>query len=271
MTATSQPRSNPVDWSLGHYERTAAQLLPAARVLVDRASPTAGEYVVDVGCGTGNAALLAAEWGARVVGVDPAARLLGVARARAQERGLNAAFELGDAANLPVADGRADLVLSAFGLIFAPEPEAAAVELARVSAPAGRIVLSAWIPEGALAEIARVGAEAVARAVGAPAGSPPFPWHERDALEDLLGPHGFTVTIEGHRLAFTGTSPRAYLEADSAAHPMAVAARAMLEPLGEADAVYQRMLEIYEAANEDPSAFRVTSSYVVATARRGRQ
>jgi SAM-dependent methyltransferase len=267
MTATRQP-TPAIDWGLGHYEHTAGRLLPAARVLVDRAAPSAGEYVIDIGCGTGSAALLAAARGARVVGVDPAARLLEVARAQAAEQGLDVTFELGDAGRLPVADGQADVVLSSFGLIFAPDPSAAAAELARVSAPTARIALSAWIPEGALAEIARVGAEAVARAVGAPAGPPPFPWHDRDALQDLLGPHGFTVTVEEHRLEFTGSSPRDYLHADSDSHPMAVAARAVLEPLGAADAVYLRMLEIYEGANEDPAAFQVTSRYVVATARR---
>jgi SAM-dependent methyltransferase len=268
MTATRQ-RTATIDWSVGHYEHTASRLLPAARVLVDRASPTAGEYAVDIGCGTGSAALLAAERGARVVGVDPAPRLLEVARARADERGLVAGFELGHAADLPVPDGQVDLAMSSFGLIFAPDPRAAAAELARVSAPTARIVLSAWLPVGALHEVARVGAEAVARAVGVPAGPPPFPWHERDALQDILGPHGFTVTLDEHRLTFAGSSPREFLDADFATHPLAVAARAALEPRGEAGAVYQRMLEIYEAANEDPAAFRITSRYVIATARRG--
>jgi SAM-dependent methyltransferase len=267
MTATRRP-SSPIDWSLGHYEHTARQLLPAARTLIDHASPAAGEHVVDIGCGTGNAALLAAERGARVLGVDPAARLLEVARARADEQRLDATFELGDAANLPVPEGQVDLAMSVFGLIFAPDPRAVAAELARVSGATARIVLSAWLPVGALSEIARIAREAVARAVGAPAGPPPFPWHERDALQDLLGPHGFTVTVDEHRIAFTGESPRAYLDAESANHPLAVAARAVLEPLGGADAVYRRMLEIYEDANEDPGAFRVTSRYVIATARR---
>jgi 2-polyprenyl-3-methyl-5-hydroxy-6-metoxy-1,4-benzoquinol methylase len=81
-TSPRQPRRT-MDWSLGHYEHTAAQLMPAARVVVDRAAPAEGERVVDVGCGTGNAALLAAARGARVTGVDPAARLLEVAREQA--------------------------------------------------------------------------------------------------------------------------------------------------------------------------------------------
>src|SRR5436305_15136046 len=110
-----------LDWSLGRYERTAGQLLPAARLVVERAAPAAGDRVVDVGCGTGNAALLAAERGARVTGVDPATRLLEVARERAAARGLDADFATGDAAHLPVGDGEADVVLSVFGVIFAPD------------------------------------------------------------------------------------------------------------------------------------------------------
>lgn len=258
-----------VDWSIGNYEHIAAQLLPAARVVVDRAAPKAGDRVADIGCGTGNAALLAAERGASVTGVDPAQRLLIVARARAAAQAADAIFEIGDAAALPIRDGEVDVALSVFGLIFAPDVSAAAAELARVIAPTGRLVVSAWVPGGAISDVARVGREAVARALDAPGGPPPFPWHEREAVEELLGPHGFSVTTEDHRLAFTAPSPREYLEADLLNHPMALAARAVLEPRGEADAVYDRMLAIYEAANEDPAAFRVTSRYVVSTAQRG--
>src|SRR3954452_3668306 len=133
-----------MDWSAGHYEQIADQVMPAAHAVVDRAVPVPGEHVVDVGCGTGNAALLAAERGARVTGVDPAPRLLEVARARAASRGLEATFALGDAAALPIEDGEADVVLSVFGVIFASDPLAAAAEMARVTAPGGRVVLTAW-------------------------------------------------------------------------------------------------------------------------------
>jgi SAM-dependent methyltransferase len=261
----SQPRP---DWSLGHYERIAEQVLPAARVAVDRAAPAEGEHVVDVGCGTGNASLLAAASGARVTGVDPAERLLEVARELAKERGLDVTFVSGEAAALPLGDGEADLVLSVFGVIFAPDPAAAAAELARVTGPAGRIVLTAWIPEGPIFELAGAARQAVMDALGARPGPRPFAWHNRDALARLFGAHGFDVEIAEEQLAFTATSPRDYLEIESTEHPLWVAARAALEPMGRMDALRDKAVEILERGNEDPNAFRVTSRYVVATARR---
>jgi SAM-dependent methyltransferase len=242
--------------------------LPAARVVVGRAALVAGERVVDVGCGTANAALLAAASGARVTGIDPAQRLLDVAREQAAARGLDATFALGEAAALPLEDGAADVVLSVFGVIFASDPPAAAAEIARVTAPTGRIVLSAWVPEGAIHDAVRAAQETVRKAAGVPPGPPPFPWHHRDALAELFAPYDFEVATEEERLAFTANSPRDYLDAESANHPLAVAGRAVLEPRGEAQALRDRMLAIYEAANEDPDGFRVTSHYIVATARR---
>ncbi|WP_028059840.1 class I SAM-dependent methyltransferase [Candidatus Solirubrobacter pratensis] len=253
-----------VDWGLGRYERTAAQLLPAARAVIERAAPAPGEQVVDVGCGTGNAALLAAERGARVTGVDPAARLLEVAAGRAAAQGLDATFSRGDAASLPVADGTAGLTVSVFGAIFAPDPTAAAAEMARVTAPGGRIALSAWLPDGAVARAVRAAREAA----GAAGGPPPFPWHEQEALSALFAPHGFDVTVEHAKIGFTAGSARELVEQELANHPIAVATRPALERRGEAEALPGRMVAIYEAANEDPDAFRVTSRYVIALARR---
>src|SRR6185312_510552 len=97
--------STTCDWGVGRYEETAARLEPAARTVVEHAAPRAGDRVADVGCGTGNAALLAAARGARVTGVDPAARLLQVARERASAEELEADFVEGDGASLPLGDG----------------------------------------------------------------------------------------------------------------------------------------------------------------------
>src|SRR4051794_24420179 len=137
-----------VDWSAGSYENTAADLAPVAEAVVARAGVGPGDDVVDVACGTGNAALIAAARGARVVGVDGAPRLVAVAHERAVAEGLEIEWCEGDLAALPVGDGAADVVLSVFGVIFSRDPGVALGEIARVLRPDGRALVSAWIPAG---------------------------------------------------------------------------------------------------------------------------
>jgi SAM-dependent methyltransferase len=265
----SAGRVGAVDWGAGSYEQIAVGLLPAALTVIEHAAPQAGERVVDVGCGTGNAALLAAGRGAHVTGVDPAQRLLQVARARAAGRCVDANFTPGDATALPLADGIADLVLSVFGVIFAHDAAAAAAEIARVTAARGRIVLCAWIPGGALAEAMELRREAIAGAQGRTAGPPAVAWHDPAALEGMFAPHGFTTTaIHEHTLLFIGSSPREFTDSELRDHPLWVDCRSALEARGGWQTVRDRAFAIFEAANEDPAAFRVTSRYVVATLRR---
>jgi SAM-dependent methyltransferase len=159
-----------LDWGAGGYESVAAQLLPAARAVVDSAGLRPEERVLDLGCGTGNAALLAAERSGEVTGVDPASRLLEIARARAAREGKKLTFRHGEAASLPMDDSAVDVILSVFALIFVPDPDAAAAEMSRVLAPGGRIVLSAWIPAGAMFEMTSTASDTVRQAVGAPRG-----------------------------------------------------------------------------------------------------
>ena len=159
-----------IDWSVGRYETTAEQLLPAAREVVQAAAVQPGERVLDVGCGTGNAALLAAARGARVTAVDPAGRLLEVARQRAAAEGHSVDFRLGEAAALPAPDDAFDVVLSVFAAIFAPDSQAALTDMARTLAPGGRLLLSAWAPGGAIGRMGEVAGEAVRAALGAPPG-----------------------------------------------------------------------------------------------------
>lgn len=256
-----------MDWSLGHYEIIAADLLPAAAAVLDRAATRTGERLLDLGCGTGNAALLAARRGARVVGVDPTQRLLEIARREAAARDLDAEFLAGDAAALPLDDGDVDVVVSVFGVIFAPDAAAAAAEIARVCRPAGRIALSAWIPRGPIPGVLRLCGQAMA-AAGAPAAPPPFPWHDPEALESIFAPHGFAIDVREHDLAFTAGSPAAYFDAQLRDHPMGAAARARLGE-DQLRAMRTGAVELLESANEDPDAFRITSSYIVAGGRRG--
>ncbi len=257
-----------MEWGQGRYERIAEQLLPAAEVVVESAQLSPGEWVVDVGCGTGNAALLAAEQGARVTGVDPAQRLLDVAAATVAERGFEANFLPGEAAAIPLDDDSADVVLSVFGVIFAPDPQSAAVEIDRVSAPEAWLLLAAWIPGGPISDAVRLSRRTMAEILGQPPPSPPFPWHEHDALSDLFAPRGFSVSITEHSLAFGAPSVDEFMRVEGENHPLAIAARPVLESAGRAEEVREGMRRIYEKGNEDPTAFRVTSNYVVATLTR---
>jgi SAM-dependent methyltransferase len=259
-----------MDWGIGSYESLAAQLLPAARVVVESAGLRPDERVLDLGCGSGNAALLAAAHGGEVTGVDPAARLLKIARARAAGEGKKVSFLPGEAASLPVGDSAVDVILSVFALIFVPDPGAAAAEMSRVLAPGGRIVLSAWIPAGAMFELTSTAADAVRQAVGAPPGPAPFAWEQRDALLNLLAPHDFSVEVKHHALAFTAPSALEFLDDQLQNHPMAVAGLSVLEQLGQAEALRTRLLAILQNGNEDAGKFRITSRYVVATASRQR-
>jgi SAM-dependent methyltransferase len=258
-----------MDWNLGEYERVAAQLRPAAQVVIDRAAPQTDEHVVDVGCGTGNAALLAAERGARVTGVDPAQRLLDVAGAQAADRGVDAdaKFLPGEAARLPLADATAEAVVSVFGVIFAPDAPSAVAEMARITTPGGRIVLSAWVPGGPLADVMRVRRDAMV-AAGMSVSATPFAWHDRDELTSVFAPHGFSIDLTHEQLAFTAGSPQEFVDTELQVHPGWIAARALLEPCGEMQAIRDRAVEILEAGNEDPAGFLLTGPYVVATARR---
>jgi SAM-dependent methyltransferase len=253
-----------MDWGLGNYELIAEQLLPAAEVVVEQAAISPGERVVDVGCGTGNGALLAAERGASVTGVDPVKRLLDVAAATAAERQLHASFLVGDAASIPIPDEGADAVISVFGAIFAPDPVEAADEITRVLAPGGRILLAAWVPGGPISDAIRLTRQAVAEIRGDPPLSPPFAWHDSEALSGLFAPHGLTVSLTGHSLAFSAPSVDVFMHVEGENHPVAVAARPVLEQAGRMDEVREGMRRIYAQGNEDPKGFRITSRYVVA-------
>lgn len=288
-----------IDWGLGSYERTAMQLAPAAGAAVDAAEILPGDRVLDVGCGTGNAALLAAMHGARVTGLDPAVRLLEVARGRAASAGIEADWVRGDALDLPFVDGTFDATLSVFGVIFAAPAEQAVAELVRVTAPEGRIVLTTWVGDGALANATGLVRSAIAAAtadgptdggpasdgpaVDSPAGGgaadgsatdSPAPasapartldWGEEEDLRALFAPHGVVPEADRFPHAFTAESAMALADEWLALHPLWVSARPILGEDAYA-ALREPLIEALEAGNEDPGAFRVTSTALLVRA-----
>jgi ubiquinone/menaquinone biosynthesis C-methylase UbiE len=140
--------SSSVAWSAGDYSQVARMLAPLAARVVEAVAPTGGNVVVDVACGSGNAALAAAKHGARVVGVDFTEQMLRLACEREHNVGhAGVLWVLGDARALPIRTASADVVLSTFGLIFAPDPATVATELARVARPGARLGLGVWSPD----------------------------------------------------------------------------------------------------------------------------
>ncbi len=257
-----------MDWGLGRYEEIATGLLPASEVALRAAELRRTERVLDIGCGSGNAALLAAERGGRVTAVDPAQRLLDLAAKRAEQKGLELRLLRGEAAALPLGDAAVDLVISVFGVIFAPDPQAAAAEIARVCAADGRVVLCAWSPQGPLGEAMSLRREALASTGARKMAAPAFAWHDAEALAELFSPHGFSVRTRAEHLELRASSAGDFLEAELRDHPLWIAARAALEPSGAMEAVHDGALQIFEDANEAPEGFSVKGHYLLATARR---
>jgi len=251
-----------VDWGAGTYERTAAELEPVARAIVDAAQLQPAERVLDLACGTGNAALLAAGRGAQVVGVDGAPRLLEVARERARSLEVSADFRHADLLELPVADDSADVVLSVFGLIFAPDPGRALAEVARVAAPGARVFLSAWIPAGPINDMLAALGRVLARVTKAP--SPQrFAWSDAAAVGAVAREAGLTLErTTPAELPIRAASPEDYVSGGRE-HPMSLAVAPLLEKAGADGEARGAMLDVLRQANEDPGAFLVHSPYVV--------
>jgi SAM-dependent methyltransferase len=140
-------------WGSAPFENVVQTIASVHEHLVGELDPQPGERWLDVGTGTGAVALRAARAGAEVTGSDISPQMVETAKRIAAEEGLEITFEVGDAEQLPYGNADFDVVSSSFGAIFAPDHEAVARELARVTRPGGRIGLTAWDPTGAVGEM----------------------------------------------------------------------------------------------------------------------
>jgi SAM-dependent methyltransferase len=134
-------------WAAGDYAAVGTRILLTSELLCESLDLRAGERVLDVACGSGNAALAAARRGCQVTGVDYVPALLDRAGQRANAEGLQVGFQEGDAEALPFGDDAFDVVVSTCGAMFAPDQHQAARELLRVCRPGGRIGMVNWTPD----------------------------------------------------------------------------------------------------------------------------
>lgn len=172
-------------WSAGEFDEVAARLWPAGGALVEALEIGPGDVVVDVGCGTGNASIQAAQAGATVTGVDLAPGMLARARAASEAAGLEITWAEGDAEAIPLPDASADVVVSTFGCMFAPRHAAAAAEILRVLRPGGRFGVCAWTADSPIAAFLQV----VGRHLPPPPAfaEPPLLWGDPDHVEEIFG------------------------------------------------------------------------------------
>lgn len=247
-------------WAAGDYRPTAARLAGVAEDLVAGLGDVAGRRVLDVGAGTGNAALAAARRGAIAVGLDPTRELLDEARARAESEGLACEWVEGAAEALPFPDDSFDAVVSVFGVMFAPDHEAAAAELVRVCRAGGTVSVANWIPDGPLAGFAGAVASVFPPP---PAGTPsPAAWGREHHVRDLFAAAGAEARFERGEVVFEARSVEAYVDAEMESNGMLVTAASTLEA-GERAALRSRLVAILDEGNEaQDGSFRATSRYL---------
>src|SRR5215207_1127451 len=143
-------------WSTGDYAVIGTSLQITGELLCEAVDVAAGERVLDVAAGNGNASLAAARRGCDVTASDYVPSLLDGTRRRAEAEGLVIDVQEADAETLPFADGAFDAVLSTFGVMFTPDQERAAAELVRTCRPGGRIGLTNWTPDGFIGQMFKV-------------------------------------------------------------------------------------------------------------------
>jgi SAM-dependent methyltransferase len=196
-------------WGSADYGAVAARIVSMAELLVQAADLRAGDQVLDVAAGTGNAALAAARCGCDVTGVDYVPELLERGRERARAEGLDVSFVEGDAESLPYPDASFDAVLSCVGVMFTPDQELAAAELVRVCRPGGKIALANWTPTGFIGGMFRT----VSKHVPPPAGvKPPGLWGTEQRLGELFAGALSDMSVERRHFVFRFRSADDFVE-----------------------------------------------------------
>ena len=194
-------------WSAGDYALIGITLQIVGERLCEAVDLCAGSSVLDVAAGNGNATLAAARRFARVTSTDYVRALLDRGKERAAAERLSASFQEADAEALPFADGSFDVALSTFGVMFTPNQEKAAAELARVVRKGGKIGLANWTPDGFIGQLLKL----VGRYTPPPAGvKPPTLWGTAARLEELF--KGCEINSSLQTFTFRYESPEHWLE-----------------------------------------------------------
>jgi SAM-dependent methyltransferase len=251
-------------WAAGDYAAVSDAITDSvAPKLVEHVGIDSTDDVLDVATGTGNVALLAAEAGARTVGLDLTPELFDTARRRAGQLGVEIEWVAGDAEELPFADATFDRVFSAFGVQFAPRHAVVAAELLRVTKPGGAIVLANWTPEGQVGELFRI----MGRYLPPPpayASAPPL-WGKEDHVRELFGRE---IEFERRTAAWDFDSADEYVSFMETAYGPTLKARERLTAEGTWDDCRRELVEMMERRNESTTGrLEVPAEYALIVVR----
>jgi SAM-dependent methyltransferase len=253
-------------WASGDYATIGTTLQIVGETLSEAVDIAAGERVLDVAAGNGNAALAAARRGAEVVASDYVPQLLDRLLARAYSDGLPIEVREADAEALPFGDESFDVVLSIFGVMFTPNQERAAAELLRVTRPGGRIGLANWTPTGFVGQMFKT----IGQYVPPPAGiRSPAEWGTEGRLAELLDGGVQALYVAPRQFVFRYRSPQHWLDVFRSFYgPFSKAFAALDEP--QQKLLERDLLELAVAHNTSTTgALRVPSDYLeVVTVKR---
>ncbi|MFJ2481615.1 class I SAM-dependent methyltransferase [Pseudomonas sp. NPDC087598] len=198
-----------VAWASGDYSLIGTTLQIVGENLAEACDLRCDEEVLDVAAGNGNATLAAARRGCLVTSTDYVAALLERGQDRARAEHLDVTFQVADAEALPFADGSFAAVLSTFGVMFAPDQDAAAAELARVCCRGGRIGLANWTPEGFVGQMFKTLGRHLPPPVGA---QPPSNWGTEAWLHQHFDDRDFVVQVTRREFNFRYRSAAHFID-----------------------------------------------------------
>lgn len=246
-------------WTAGDYGRLGVTLQIVGESLCETVDLRAGERVLDVAAGNGNASLAAARRFAQVTSTDYVSALLDQSRERAAAERLPIAYQVADAEQLPFEDGCFDVVLSSFGVMFTPDQERAARELVRVTRPGGRIGLANWTPDGFIGLIFKIIGKYLPPPVGL---KPPGLWGTEPRLVELFGTHAVDLRVERKQFVFRYRSAAHWLEVFRSYYGPILKAFEALDAKGQA-ALERDLTELLKGSNRGgPGALVVPGDYL---------
>lgn len=246
-------------WDAGCFPEIARYISDVGERVVQEAEVSSGQRVLDVACGTGNAARPAARAGAEVTGLDLAPGLLAAGQEQAEAEGLSVSWVEGDAEDLPFEDNSFDRVLSTFGHMFAPRHQVAAEEMTRVCAPGGRIVTATWDPEGVVGEFFRMTSSYAPPPPDF--ASSPIEWGREEHVREMF-PDASKIEFEREVSTVEWESPEGYRDFFVERFGPLVMAK---KNLGDRfDELLDKMVDIYERRNEaDDGTLRLPQLYLI--------